>query len=170
MVLTGLLEYKKRISWASRSITEGRRAQLLPRLLTFSVDGRQACGYSRKQRFQIFTICIVLIGHLYVSNSLSPHLHTVLAGERALTVPAAPTKPLCRLLTKHYCPQNSGITQHNLLAGWTQKGFSALNIGLCFSAKHLPSVWVRCQGRFRWTQLFWPHPRQQTRQPSGFSV
>ena len=104
------------------------------------------------------------------SNTVLPYLHTVLVRQNGPKLPQRRTKPLCQLFSKHHCPQNSCITQHNLLALWAQKGFSALNVSLCFSAKHLPSVWVRCRGSFGWTRLFWPHPSDQTSWPFGFSV
>lgn len=89
-----------------------------------------------------FVICIF-------SNTVLPYLHTVLVQQNGPKLPQRRrTKPLCQLFTKHHCPQNSCITQHNLLAVWAQKGLSALNVGLCFSAEHLPSVWVRCRGSF----------------------
>lgn len=82
------------------------------------------------------------------SNTVLPYLHTVLVQQNGPKLPQRRTKPLCQLFTKHHCPQNSCIAQHNLLAVWAQKGFSALNVGHCFSAEHLPSVWVRCRGSF----------------------
>lgn len=121
--------------------------------------------------FQILIICISINLFVFLKGTALPMFPYLpynpcwWKGPKPLQLT---DKVICRLFTKHYCPQNSCITQHNLHAVWAQKGFSALNVRLCFSAEHLPLVWVRCQGSFRWTQLFSVHPSDQLSWPLVF--
>lgn len=109
-----------------------------------------------QQEIDVFRYVSPVLCHLsFVFFQILCYLISIqsLFSKMAQTTPTS-DKATLPTVYKHHCPQNSCITQHNLLAVWHKRGFLHFNVGLCFSAEHLPSVWVRCRGSFGWTRYF----------------